>query len=96
MFPDDEPRAIQEVICRLMEYLIENPDARDTLEGIERWWLGAGAPVPHHSSVERAVGALLAAGWMNTLADARVVYQVSELGLRAGKAYLNQIHQNLD
>lgn len=96
MFPDDESPATREVICRLMEYLIENPDAKDTLEGIERWWLGTSSAALSHASVERAVNALLRAGWMTRLAEARVVYEVSGLGLSAGAGYLNRIHQDLE
>lgn len=93
MLPDDQPFEVQEAISRVMEYLIENPEAKDTLDGIERWWIGAGAAVPRHALVERAVGVLLQGGWMKTLADAPGIYQVSELGLSAGTHWLNAIHR---
>jgi hypothetical protein len=94
MFPDEQPSEVRDVIRTLMEYLIDNPDAKDTVEGIERWWLSGITPGPCHRSVEHALNTLVAGGWVNTIANAPVVYQVSELGLNAGFAYLNHLHLN--
>ena len=94
MYPDEQPSEVRDVICTLMEYLIDNPDAKDTVEGIERWWLGGITPGPCHGSVERALDALVDGGWVSTVADAPAVYQISELGLNAGMAYLNCVHMN--
>lgn len=98
MFPKEEPIEVQEVICRVMEYLVENPDAKDTLEGIERWWLGVGKRTPSRDLVRRAVKSLLGAGWMiqDSLGERLVVYGVSELGVREGTTYLNQVQQSFE
>lgn len=93
MLPDDQPSEVREAISRVMEYLIENPDAKDTIEGIERWWVGAAMGAPRQASVEQAVGVLVRGGWMKALPDAPGIFEVSELGLSAGTAWLNATHQ---
>jgi hypothetical protein len=90
MLPDDQLSEVKEMISRILEYLIENPEAKDTLDGIERWWVGSTSHAPNHSSVERAVGALVSGGWMKVCADAPFIYEASELGLSAGTVWLNQ------
>lgn len=96
MFPDNQPWEIRDVIQRVMEYVVENPDAKDTLEGIDRWWLRGSGPNPSRNQVECALNALVHAGWMNRIGDFRPVFQASRLGLKAGMNYLNQIYRNLN
>ena len=90
MFPDDQPLEVKQVICGIMEHLIENPEAKDTLDGIERWWFGSLSLAPSRRTVERAIDALVAAGWLRTMVDTRVVYLASDEGLGSGKRWLDR------
>ncbi len=36
---EDEQRREQEVAEAILQYLAENPDASDTMEGIAEWWI---------------------------------------------------------
>jgi hypothetical protein len=44
----DEDRRKEETTREILRYLLSNPDAEDTLEGIARWWL-------ERSRIERTV-----------------------------------------
>jgi hypothetical protein len=78
-----------------MNYLIANPGAKDTLDGIEGWWLRSGGAAPPCDLLRQAVDALLEAGWMSVSnsGDARVVYGVSDIGLNAGISYLDGLQR---
>lgn len=49
-----------EIVEALLSYLVENTDARDTLEGIVEWWLLDPAITPNTVEVKRALDELVA------------------------------------
>ena len=38
----DQPGGKEQVIRGILQYLVEHPDAKDTPEGIYKWWLPEG------------------------------------------------------
>jgi len=44
----------------ILRYLVRNPEAKDTLEGIAQWWLGG--EMRRRVTVERALSLLLSRG----------------------------------
>ena len=48
----------------LLEYLCSHPDAKDTAEGIENWWLRAQGATVDRMSVRKALNDLLARDWL--------------------------------
>ena len=49
-----------EIVEALLSYLIENADARDTLEGIVEWWLLDQTIRPNTAEVKRVLDDLVA------------------------------------
>jgi hypothetical protein len=68
---------IDALAAALRSYLIEHPNAADTLEGIARWWLAGEVGEAWFSTVQRAVEQLVMRGEMarQTLGDGTVVYE---------------------
>lgn len=54
------PFAERETARAILRYLVEHPEAKDTLEGIAQWWVGG--ETSKRVNVERAVSLLLSRG----------------------------------
>ncbi len=55
------------VIAEILRYLIEHPDAKDTIEGITRWWIPPQRPRGgewKREVVQGAMDELVARGWI--------------------------------
>ncbi len=64
----------------ILSYLIENPDAQDTLEGIAHWWLLDRAIRAQAGKVEEALERLLRQGLIVKVenADSQVQYRINQ------------------
>ena len=68
------------VIRDILHYLLEHPDAKDTRDGILRWWIPQRASEPDMSVVQDALDALVSKEWMSrreTVPD-RVIYSMNK------------------
>ena len=52
------------VIRHVLQYMVDHPDAKDTMQGIVRWWLPGGIAAWAEESVQDALDALVARGWL--------------------------------
>ena len=52
------------VISHILHYLIEHPDAKDTVQGLHRWWLPGGVVAWEEEAVQSALAVLVARGWL--------------------------------
>ena len=52
---------VQQIGYRILNYLVENPNAQDTLEGIVEWWLLDRLTVSNVTKVKEALANLVAA-----------------------------------
>jgi hypothetical protein len=55
---------VREVAAAIRSYLIENPKAADTAEGIQRWWLAPQIGEVALEIVEAALAQLESEGWV--------------------------------
>lgn len=63
---DKEPLGYrQTLIRRILMYLLQYPDAKDTVEGIKHWWLTGCEENLGIGEVEEAVSWLVAHGWIS-------------------------------
>ncbi len=58
----DGGTTLVEIQRAILVYLVEHPDAKDTVEGIMAWWLSNAWS--RAADVERALEELLQAGWI--------------------------------
>ena len=68
------------VIRDILHYLLEHPDAKDTRDGILRWWIPQRASESDMSVVQDALDALVSKEWMSkreTVPD-RVIYSMNK------------------
>ncbi len=48
----------------ILEYCIHHPDAKDTPDGIYKWWLPEGPDAWGREDVQKALDVLTAQGWL--------------------------------
>src|SRR5262249_27359450 len=56
------PAGDEEVVRGILQYLVEHPDAKDTIEGILKWWLDG--RVWKRGKVQRALNLLISKEWL--------------------------------
>jgi hypothetical protein len=54
-------KTVQQIGYRILKYLVENPQAQDTLEGIVEWWLLDRLTMSNVNKVKEALAHLVAA-----------------------------------
>ncbi len=62
------PEGVRPLLEVLLRYLVEHPEAKDSLEGIHQWWLPRGGVDWDVGKLEEAIGYLLARQWMEQTA----------------------------
>ena len=74
--PSEIERISEELLC----YIEANPNAKDTREGIARWWIARQRIASALEAVDAAIALLIARGLVSesTLADGTRVYGRSE------------------
>jgi hypothetical protein len=71
----------QEKLTRaILKYCVEHPDAKDTVDGILRWWFPAGEGHWRAGEVKSALKTLTAKGWMTSrkVQQAEEIYGISK------------------
>ena len=80
--PEEQPLMIEEkgqIAYQILEYLVDHPEAQDTLEGIVEWWLLERTIKSQTLSVREALGMLVAERLVieSKGKDARTHYRVN-------------------
>jgi len=73
------------VMADILRYFVEHPDAKDTIEGIARWWLPAPRQSPGRDAVQRAIDELVTRGWIvrRETSPSHVIYGLDKRHLDA-------------
>lgn len=79
----------------ILEYLVEHPDAEDSLEGIVRWWVLEQKIKHCQADVEVALGELLAQGLLRARQqkDGGTLYSINPLKVSEIMALLKERKQ---
>ncbi len=83
---------MSQVLCDILAYAAEHPDAGDTVEGIVQWWLLQQRIKHQESLVRKALAELMARGLMNERQgiDGRTRYQINPHKQKETEAFINQ------
>ena len=92
------------VIQAILQYLIKNPDAKDTKVGIRKWWLSEECSAWKDEVIEEGLTYLVKSGWLKTrpnlspkaknLSEVRpeeIVYGLNKKKLRKISEFLDQL-----
>jgi response regulator of citrate/malate metabolism len=60
----DQSETDKQIRRGILQYLVEHPDAKDTLEGIHKWWLSEGQSNWSRDKVQKALDGLTSKGWL--------------------------------
>ena len=67
----------QELICEIMRYLLQYPEAKDTVEGVMQWWVPKGEAEYRRKDVEEVLDTLVARGWITKRLPADSLYSLN-------------------
>lgn len=81
----EEEASVDEVARTILNYLRENPEAQDTLEGVVQWWLPDEQHQRRTATIKEALDQLCAVGLINEHKgkDGQVSYRVMRDGAEA-------------
>jgi len=87
----DQPGAEGQVIRGILQHLIENPDAKDTMEGILKWWLPDGHR-QGRGEVQKALDMLTSKGWLTSREPipSKEFYGINKDRLQEIRSFLQQ------
>ena len=63
MRDETQPEGDEQISRGILQYLAEHPDAKDTIEGILKWWLPAGR-VWKRGEVQESLNLLTSKEWL--------------------------------
>ena len=87
----DRPEINEQVIRGILKYVVDHPDAKDTSEGIYKWWL----PDGHRSGreeVQAALDLLTSKGWLTKRGKipAKEFYGINKDRLQEIRSFLQE------
>jgi hypothetical protein len=80
----------EEVAREILQYLIDHPDAKDTIEGIRKWWRPKGQPEWRQDEVQQGLHSLVSRGWLavRNLSPSQKVYGLNKQWIKEIREYL--------
>jgi hypothetical protein len=86
------------VIRHILHYLIEHPHAKDTLQGLHRWWLPGGVMAWEEEAVQEALDMLMARGWLTQrqITSSRNLYGMNQDKLEEIQEFLREFESQSD
>lgn len=80
------------VIRHILHYLTVHPDAKDTVQGILRWWLPKDEGAWSKEEVQEALDILVARGWVTQrrTIPSRTLYGLNKKQLEEIKAFFRE------
>lgn len=88
--PEELPR--DEFVVEILRYVVTHPGAKDTISGIEKWWLSKSISREGKRKIEDSLNLLVSRGWLigRCSPQAETIYSLNENGLPEIKEFLNE------
>jgi hypothetical protein len=85
-----------EVIRGILQYLIEHPDAKDTVEGVLKWWVPETFGKRGLAESEKALDILSSRGWLTVrkVSPAQKIYGVNKKFMKEIRIFLIESEGN--
>jgi hypothetical protein len=79
-----------ELIAEILRYVVAHPDAKDTIDGIEKWWLSKSTKREGKRKTEEALNFLAVKGWLNARSSpqSETIYSLNENSAEEIDAFL--------
>ena len=86
------------VIREILHYLTGYPDAKDTLQGILRWWFPPNGVERKEKEVRKALDVLVSRGWLTRrqTTPSQTLYGVNKEKLEEMKAFLIELEGDVE
>ena len=78
--------------AEILSYLVAHPLAKDTISGIEKWWLAGDARAEGKRKIEEALSMLVARGWLigRSSPQSGTIYSLNGNSLGEIRAFLDE------
>jgi hypothetical protein len=88
---DGSLRQRRAVIRAVLHYVIKNPDAKDTIEGVRQWWLPEDYREQGQEQVEEILNFLVTKNWLTLrMTSQQRIYGLNKTRLKEIKVFLEK------
>ena len=89
---DELPR--DEFVLQILRYFVAHPTAKDTVRGIEKWWLSKSLSSEARIKMEQHLNLLVAKGWLigRGSPQSETIYSLNESNLAEINEFLTKGH----
>jgi hypothetical protein len=85
----DSEGSPRDFVLELLGYVIAHPEAKDTIDGIEKWWLAKSVCLEEKRKLEKILNLLVSKGWLNGRhSPAGTIYSMNESRLAEIKRFV--------
>lgn len=83
-----------EFVLEILRYVVAHPTAKDTIRGIEKWWLSRSISREGREKMEQHLNLLVSKGWLvaRCSPQSETIYSLNEKGLREIHDFLAKGH----
>lgn len=91
---DSEELPRDEFIVEILRYVVTHPGAKDTISGIEKWWLSQCIGREGKRRIELSLNLLVSRGWLigRYSPQGETIYSLNENGLPEINEFLSEEH----
>ena len=78
------------LVREILRYLVANPRAKDTISGIEKWWLAQSVSLESRSQLEQGLESLVSKDWLvgRCSPQSETIYSLNENALTEIQKFL--------
>jgi hypothetical protein len=82
----------REVVVEILRYLVAHPKAKDTISGIEKWWLSKNVSLEGRSKLHESLELLVLKGWLVSRGSpqSETIYSLNEKKVREIEEFIEE------